>query len=352
VNHTVVLVTALVASFCGSLSAAVDADALAGARTLYETGQMTNAQQAFEKLATRDPKDAEVNFYLGELALWRNELPQAVVRFERCVAIAPQVSRYHHRLGDAYGRSAQVASVFSALGFARKCLAAFRRAVELDPNNLDARSSLFMFYRGAPALIGGGADKAAAEAATIKKLDPERGRVVFAALYVSQKKYDRARAELAESKPLDLAAVRSDSIYLSDVAWTDAKVGWGQPTRNYTWFDENNQSGVVLIVHGRLFGRGLYAHSPSRYTYALDGKWKTFTASVGLREGALPQASAVFIVRGDGRELFRSTKLHVNASQRLHLDVEGVKEIELITESGESHNHFSWAIWAEPQLHR
>jgi tetratricopeptide (TPR) repeat protein len=335
-----------------SLVAAADLAGLNAARELYDFGQLAEAQQALEKLTASHPTDPEVNFYLGEIALQRGDTEKAVALFERTVAAAPTVSLYYHRLGDAYGHAAQKASIFSALGLARKCLHAFERAVELDPRNLDARYSLFTYYRGAPGIIGGGADKAAAEAATIKRLDPDRGRVAFAALHVAQKKYDAARAELAEVRPITLASVQAESVFLSDVEWTHASVGWGQPARNHAWFDERSHPGVVLLVHGRLYAKGLYAHSPSRYTFALDGKWKTFTATVGLRDGADPHGSAVFIVRGDGRELFRSAILRVNASQPVKIEVAGINELELVTEPGGADNHFSWAIWVEPRARR
>jgi hypothetical protein len=325
---------------------------VSGARALYDEGRLEAAEQAFNQIAATNPNDPEVNFFLGEFALRRNEAEKAIVFLEQSVASAPNISRYHHRLGDAYGRAAQQASIFSALRLAKKCVAAFQRAVALDPGNLDARYSLFTFYRSAPGIIGGGAERAATEAAAIKQLDPDRGRIAFAALHVSQKNFRAARAELAQIRPLPLPAVQGDHAYLSDVQWSSASVGWGQPARNHTWFDEENPGGVILLVHGRLHGKGLYAHSPSRYTFALDGKWRSFTATVGLRDGAHQQGSAVFVVRADGRELFRSVTLRVNASQPVRVDVATVRELELVAEPGEQHNHFSWAIWADAAVHR
>jgi hypothetical protein len=44
--------------------------------------------------------------------------------------------------------------------------------VELDPHNRDALVSLARFYEEAPALVGGGADKAAPLRARLQALDP------------------------------------------------------------------------------------------------------------------------------------------------------------------------------------
>ena len=122
----------------------------------------------------------------------------------------PQNARYHLGLGNAYGQSAQKAGVLSKFGLAKKCRAEFERAVELEPANVDFHQALFGYYQADPSLVGGGADKAATEAAIIKKLDPARGRQAFAALYVGEKKYELAFAEYDEvlkASPTDYSAL-------------------------------------------------------------------------------------------------------------------------------------------------
>jgi hypothetical protein len=160
------------------------------------------------------------------------------------------------------------------------------------------------------------------------------------------------RAVLDPTAPIDLATVQDRSAFLSDVKWTEAKVGWGQVARNYFWFDQDIQNGVFLVLAGRLYDKGLYAHSPARYVFDLDRRWKTFTATIGLRDGAHIQGSAIFTVRGDGRELFRSRMLRVGEQADVKVDIAQVKKLELLTEGGEGHNHNSWAIWAEPKVQR
>jgi hypothetical protein len=160
------------------------------------------------------------------------------------------------------------------------------------------------------------------------------------------------RAVLNPIPPYDLRAVPGDSAYLSDATWTSASVGWGQVARNYFWFDEHIQNGVFLMLNGRFYEKGLYAHSSARYVFRVEGKWKTFTAIIGLRDGAALQGSAIFTVRGDGRELYRSRTLRVGEQAAVKVDISHVNELELVTEGGEGHNHNSWAIWAEPKVQR
>ena len=160
------------------------------------------------------------------------------------------------------------------------------------------------------------------------------------------------RSVLDPAGPFDLASVSGDSAFLSDAAWTEAKVGWGQVARNFFWFDKQIQSGAFLTLDGKFFDKGLYAHSDARFVFPVAGKWKTFTAAIGLRDGAASQGSAIFTVRGDGRELYRSRILRVGERAEVKVDISQVKELELLTKGGEGHNHNSWAIWAEPKVQR
>ncbi len=179
------------------------AERVAAARALYDARKLPEARQAFEKIAAADPKSADAQYFLAQLALRNSDAEKAVAYAEKAVELAPANADYHHALGDAYGNSAQQASVFSKFGLAKKCLAAYQRAVELAPAGVEFHLSLFDYYRQAPGLAGGGSDKAEAEAATILKLDPVRGHVAYATLYVAAKQFDQALPHLAEVKKLD-----------------------------------------------------------------------------------------------------------------------------------------------------
>jgi tetratricopeptide (TPR) repeat protein len=89
--------------------------------------------------------------------------------------------------------------MLSKMGLGKKCLAAYEKAVALDPTNLNARSSLMTVYQQAPGMMGGGGDKALVQAAAIKQLDETRGRVAYAMFYIGEKKYAEALTELEEA---------------------------------------------------------------------------------------------------------------------------------------------------------
>jgi tetratricopeptide (TPR) repeat protein len=174
------------------------ATTLAEAQDLYRAKRYAEARTAFEQVTAADPDNTEAAYRLGRLALMRNEPEEAVKWLEKATTLAPRSSPYFKALGDAYGLSAQMAGLFSKLGFARKCLAAYEKGVALDPQSVSARYALFDFYRTAPAIVGGGLDKARAQAQEIQKLDVVRGTLALVEVSVVDKKYEEAFAILED----------------------------------------------------------------------------------------------------------------------------------------------------------
>jgi len=126
--------------------------------------------------------------------------------------------------------------------------------------------------------------------------------------------------------------------------WVSANTGWGPARRGSV-----PETGT-LEVGGRFFTSGLYAHAPSSYVFNLGNHWKTFKSSYGIRDDN--PGSVVFVVRGDGRELFRSALITDHRLRQLEVDVTGVQRLELIVEDGGNGNGGDWGIWIEPALER
>lgn len=164
------------------------------ARALYAAKRYPEARVVIEKIVAAEPNNAEAHFYLGKLAGKRGDNDEAVKQLEQAVALAPKNADYLVELGGAYGDAAQQASVFSKLGWAKKCRTCFEQAVAVAPDNLNARQALFSFYRAAPSFVGGGHDKAEAEAEEIRKRDPVMGATVLGQLYVDDQKTEAAFA--------------------------------------------------------------------------------------------------------------------------------------------------------------
>jgi len=129
----------------------------------------------------------------------RGDAEQAAKFFEQAVAMKPNNAEYHYLLGGAYGRQAEKAGMFGGIGLAKKTKAEFERAVELDPNFTDARFALIDYCMFAPGFLGGGEEKALAQAAEIKKRDALDGHRAYGRIYMRQKKTDLARKEYVDA---------------------------------------------------------------------------------------------------------------------------------------------------------
>lgn len=181
------------------LSAAVPKEDAVPIQTLLRERKLGEAEAAANALVSRMPGEAHAHVLLGAVRMNQQKPEAAVASFEKAVELAPADAEIRRQLGDAYGFSAQKAGMLSKLGWARKCRAAYEKAVELDPKNVNARFSLMGFYQMAPAMVGGGMDKAHVQAAEIKKLDAERGTVALTTLYTAEKKFTEAFRELDQA---------------------------------------------------------------------------------------------------------------------------------------------------------
>ena len=136
-------------------------------------------------------------FNSGRQAYRQGNFDKAASLLEEAVQQQPNNADYHFWLGSTYGAQAQRASLFKQPGLAKKTKAEFERAVQVDPNHLDARFGLLDYYSIAPGIMGGDMDKAVEQANEIKKRDSLAGHRALSRIYMRQKKPDLARKEFA-----------------------------------------------------------------------------------------------------------------------------------------------------------
>lgn len=185
---------------------------IAAASALRAAGKHAEALAAFEQILARAPDEPEANHVVSLSACDRGEWERALQLAGKALASDPNCARYQYGWASANGIAALKSGIFSKLGHARKCLAAYERAAELEPNNLQYRWALLSYYQQAPGFAGGDLEKAYAQAAAMKKIEAEDGRNAFARLYIGEKKFDRAFREYEEvlrTNPDDYPALHS-----------------------------------------------------------------------------------------------------------------------------------------------
>jgi tetratricopeptide (TPR) repeat protein len=134
--------------------------------------------------SARQVKDAKAEasaaFEQGRAAHNAGKRDEAVSSFERAVALDPTSSVYHMWLGHAYTRQLSSAGFLRKPFIARRSGEAYNMAVTLDPKSVDAADARLDFFLAAPGIVGGGIDKARAEAVRLTTLDAYRGGMATA----------------------------------------------------------------------------------------------------------------------------------------------------------------------------
>ena len=166
----------------------------------------------------------------------------------------------------------------------------------------------------------------------------------------ARRKAEHLRRLARPRKLLELAEIAGErrSVAVSELAFRSAKVGWGRPLRDQV--SPEDKGTCFLQVGGEFRESGLYAHAPSSYVLELGGKWKRLTSGYGLQDGHA--GSVVFVVRGDGKELFRSALIRDQRARELDVDVSGVKALELAVEDAGDGASGDWGVWVGPALRR
>ena len=178
-------------------------------KDLLSAGKVDSAIASLNARISSNQNDAEA-FNLLCRSYWAlGEWDRAVTNCEKAVSLESNSATYHHWLGRAYGEKADHSSFFTAAGLAKKVHTEFERAVDLNPDNQEARLDLAEFYLEAPGMVGGGQDKARAQAATLGKTNPSKEHWVYAR--IAEKNKDAPVAEKEYRTGIDLSKGSSNS---------------------------------------------------------------------------------------------------------------------------------------------
>jgi tetratricopeptide (TPR) repeat protein len=165
------------------------------AKSLYEKTEYAVAADLLTH--SSQPKSPAAWALLGQCYYQDGEYKKAIEAFEKASLNEPSNSFYHNWLGRAWGRRAETSNPLMAPVYAGRARQYFEEAVKLDPKNLEAVDDLFSYYLEAPGFLGGGVDKAAALAETIKTNDPAEYHYALAQVAIRRKQFDVAERFLS-----------------------------------------------------------------------------------------------------------------------------------------------------------
>jgi len=174
------------------------AQSLEEAASLFQKRKFDEAKPALEEIIKKDRKNAQAHYYLATIHLLPAYLDndKAVDLAETAIKLDANNADYHYIHGAALGIKVRDAGVIKQAFLAPKVKNAFARAVELNPNHVQARIGLVQYLLNAPSIMGGDKEKAAEHIEAVVKLDEVVGRSFRSRLFESEKKHAEAEQEL------------------------------------------------------------------------------------------------------------------------------------------------------------
>lgn len=171
--------------------------AVAGAQSLAAAKADAGAGRIDAAIADLSavPKTAETHALLCSLQASIEKRDAAISECEAAVAAAPANSDYALALARAYGDKADHSGALTGMRIVGKVHGNFERAVQLNPNSVEALSDLGQFYVEAPGMVGGGSDKARALVARLQPLSAARAHRLAGMIAAKAKDDKTAEAE-------------------------------------------------------------------------------------------------------------------------------------------------------------
>lgn len=170
---------------------------------LYEAQKLDAAIDILRQAASQGSSDGRAHYYTGRAYFDKGQYKESAGWFEQAVERVPGNAEYHLWLGRAYGSWARESNMFRKMSLAGDIKREFVKAVELDPENLDARGDLISFYLEAPGVAGGDKEKALEQAKEIKSRDPIQGHFALGRVYESKEEPEKAANEFRSAIKLD-----------------------------------------------------------------------------------------------------------------------------------------------------
>jgi len=222
--------------FGAVLALTFSAKAAESAGDLLASGRVDDAITALHGRLSSAPSDAESLNLLCRAYFALEDWDRAESSCQKAVALEPGNGRYHLWLGRVHGEKADRANFLSAARLAGKTRDEFQRAVELNPNDVAARVDLAEFYLEAPGIVGGGQDKARAQAKIIGAASPAWEHWVYAR--IAEKNKDASTAEREYRRMIETSKDNKDN----SEAWLNLALFLRRQKR----YDEMEQAIVTI----------------------------------------------------------------------------------------------------------
>ena len=159
----IILLGSSIAEAQGNLQKGID---------IFNQKNYYGAKRFFNDYLEANPDHPEAYYYLGRIAMEEKDLEQATEYFDKAADIDDTKSEYFTWKGIAYVQLLSTVDFMKQGLYAPRALKALETAVDLDPDNIDARMWLAGYYAQAPVFAGGSKEKTKEQYTAIIQIDP------------------------------------------------------------------------------------------------------------------------------------------------------------------------------------
>jgi hypothetical protein len=142
-------------------------------------------------------------------------------------------------------------------------------------------------------------------------------------------------------------SVRSDRlVYLSDLTPVEVDE---EPVVAFprSWQRDKSVGRRPLTLGARTFAKGIGVQARSQLTLHAGGEFELLTATIGIDAETGGRGDCLFVVLGDGEELFRKRVKGADPPSDLRVGIQGVGEVALVVEPGEDLDFGDHADWCD-----
>ena len=146
--------------FCFLSTLNMKANDFQKAENLFKAEKFDLAKPIFESIVKENPNNLKAIEYLGDIAGHEKDWDEAIYYYEKLKIAKPKVANYFYKYGGVLGMKAKESNKFKALTMIGDIKESFEKAIELNPNHIEARWALIELYLQLPGIVGGSEKKA------------------------------------------------------------------------------------------------------------------------------------------------------------------------------------------------
>jgi len=127
---------------------------------LADHGHWKRLKAAIEPRVAANPNDAQAQWLLARVRAAYKDSDGALAAAGKAAALDPKNADYRWQVASVVGDQASKASMFKAMGLAKRVRQETEAALALNPRHIPSLMGLLQFYNQAPGIVGGDKKKA------------------------------------------------------------------------------------------------------------------------------------------------------------------------------------------------